>query len=429
MSSTDSALDWLLSLRAVCTSSPEPTSASPNFTDWLHISPTTDSLTATQSTSDFHYSSSPLRDVLCSSRVNQTQYPQPSQHGSFGFSGYSPVEKIVDSLLQTDDITAIINHHEAYDVGRSGVSFNEHHRMLSLDSNSATLINTPSPHSKYHHHLKLEDLDFDRTILFSPIAFSSPSTKLIRDLQSTSYESYYCDLSTASLPVQTISDISPILRADNKEANENTKKKNKKRRRNVLRTSSFVERLRAVPFKESFMSGPELYHEPPEQLGHSLPIEPAESVVPDVGFSPQTLLLSPCRLVTASSHVINSPVITSVSDAPTLQVEGQVGFANAHSDLLFTPASIGNLSPLTPIPSSPVSPPRLKIILKLKRPAPIPVTPVRRSKRPRMSIQIESSPPSEEHIVKSSPSSPDYNPTDLEDRLTFYTNRTLPDDI
>ena len=43
MSSTDAALSWLLSLDAACTSSPFPTSASPNFTDWLHISPTANS--------------------------------------------------------------------------------------------------------------------------------------------------------------------------------------------------------------------------------------------------------------------------------------------------------------------------------------------------------------------------------------------------
>ncbi|KAF4622013.1 hypothetical protein D9613_009174 [Agrocybe pediades] len=427
MSSTDSALDWLLSIRAICTSSPQLTIASPNFTDWLHVSPTTDSSTATQSTSDLQLSSSPFRDVLCSSRVNQALQPQSFRNDSFQFPNISSSGS-PNNPDTPMDIAAIIDSHKAYDICPSVVSFNEHHRMLSLESTSATLINTPSPHSRLRAHFKPEEFDADQRILLSPEDPSSPSTKLIRDLEQTAYNSYYCDLSIASLPEHSISDISPILRADQKEVEEKPKKKKeKKRRRNVPRNSSFVERLRAVPFQESFASVPETHHEPIEQLAPSLPIGQASFTEHRATSIPRAPLLSPPGPVPTSSPIQGRSVLAVPHESvPTEEQESTRVSDHVMDSPPFTPLSTGKLSPLTPILSSP-DPSPLKIIIKLKRPAD-PSTPVRRSKRSRNAIKFELSPDVGEYSPSSS-SSTQCASSESEERSTIYTSRTLPDSI
>ena len=432
MSTTDDALAWLLSLSATCTNSPTP----PDFTDWLHVSPTN------TTPSSYHLSSSPpFQDVSASSRINllspndlslNYRYDDFVDHfASDGVAGSSDCERSYNAIV-------------AFDSGSIPTSaqpemFNQHNRMLSLGSTSAstTLINTPSPRSLTGFPTAP---GFAIKSMFSPpdLFSCSPATKFMQELQySSSFGAYY-GLTASSEVAPSISDLSPVIRADKvqeyfmpEKEQPTPKAKKKKRRTRAQKPSSFEDRLRA---SVSTRAGDVVARQ--EAPGVTLQAAPTIIDTPLESPAPLPLplvplLLSPCKLVL--SPFIASETVTDLPPTLELPTAGQ----DSEQTNFLTPRratldlhALSPLTPLTPLPSSPESAPPLKIILKLKRKPSVtidPSTPVRRSKRPRQSVAVVlfDSPLTPEDATPQL-SSPEYSPAGRQNLVPVFSTRTLP---
>ncbi|KAH9475369.1 putative membrane protein C17A5.08 [Psilocybe cubensis] len=388
-------------------------STSPDITDWLHISPRTDSpTTSTQPTSE-PSTSSPLcfQDLTASSRVN---VPQPMEYNLNYFYDLSDIANSTPSLAQSGGSAA------GEDFSREAISegFNRHHRMVSLESTTRTLINTPSPLRSSHTLMSPSDTAGhpaeDRTVSsFSPPLITSPETK--------SFLNYFCDLVPSTPPLLqpiSISDVSPIVRAENLQrvddgvVKKTKKKKTVRRIKHFKEPSSFVERLCAAPQQTSF---PVVFPNPGPPV-----------TCPPLAPPP---LMSPYRLPQRQANVADDAVISIAQPlenaVPSERLD--VGFAldTTQNEL----ETIEPLSPLTPLPSSPDSPKLpLKIIIRPKRKLIPNATPIRRSKRPRRNVAIVESPLSAYSTPASARSSPDYGPGE-QNLVSVHSVRTFPDHI
>jgi hypothetical protein len=436
MSTTDDALAWLLSLSATCTNSP----TSPDFTDWLHISPTN------TTPSSYHFSSSPpLHDVSASSRINlcspndlalNYRYDDFVDHfASDGVAGSSDSERSYNAI--------------AFDSGSIPTSvqpmFNQHNRMLSLGSTSAstTLINTPSPRSLTGFPTAP---GFAINSPFSPsnLFGCSPATKFMQELQySSSFGAYY-GLTASSEVAPSISDLSPVIRADKvqeyfmpEKEQPTPKAKKKKRRTKTQRPSLFEDQLRASVSTQ--VADVVARQEAPSATLQAAPTiidTPLELPAP-LPLPSVPLLLSPCKLVL--SPFIASETVTDL--LLSLWTFLSVGQDSEQTNFLTPPCAtldldaLSPLTPLTQLSSSPESVPPLKIILKLKRKPSVtidPSTPVRRSKRPRQSVAVtlfDSPLTPEDATATQRSSSPEYSPAGLQNLVPVFSNRTLPPDI
>jgi len=434
MSTTDDALAWLLSLNAACTRSP----AFPDFTDWLHISPTTAS-----PSSDHLLFSPPFQDVSASSRVNLSSPEGFALNYLYDFSDYFASDgtySLSESGRFHNDI--------AFDTGLIPTSvqpviFSQQNHMLSLDSTSAstTIINTPSPRSP---NGLLTAPGFAIRSPFSPpnSLVCSPATKLIQELHHSSSFGAYYDLTASSEVAPSISDFSPVIRADraqeylsSEEQPTSKSRKKKIRGKKSRKLSLFEDRLRAsIPTRDEDIVAV-LRQEIPSVTLDGVPTTNDPPLEPS-GPRPSTpLLLSPCKLVLmgpiASEAVIDIPLPVVL---PTIGEEysGQVDFSTppcpTHDLDVLSP-----LTPLTPLSSSSEVEPPLKIILKLKRKPPGTAdlsTPVRRSKRPRSYVAVAPvDPPSSPEDTAKQWSSPEYTPAEQQNLFPAFSQRTLPADI
>ncbi|KDR72780.1 hypothetical protein GALMADRAFT_281058 [Galerina marginata CBS 339.88] len=417
MSSTDAALAWLLSVDAACTSSPVPTSASPDFTDWLRISPTTDS-PDTQPTSQPQSSSPPFKDVSSSSRVNLPQCDGFGLNYLYDLPDFFDIENNASSGTGTDFIPSSV----------SPIIFSHHHRMLSLDSTSETVINTPSPRHLATFSPSGTIVDHNET-RFSP-------TKFMQELYHTSFGNYYHDLTAPYLLADPISDISPVVRGDKLQESvppddelipdiKPRRKKKNKRTRNLPRPSSFVERLHAAPSSSKPPSTPSSSRTAVKPLLglHSGSTE-------DNGFPP-AVLLSPCHFVSnesPSGSIRDTPQVVTMDnssqDATSSITIGpelvNTGSASQVTDIL------SPLSPLTPLSSSADSPLPPRIVLKLKRKFGSFSTPVGLSKRPRLTTAVESPISLSSPLSSAESSSEKSSPDDGLSLGPSFTVRTLP---
>ena len=402
-------------------SSPSPNSTPPNFTDWLHISP------APQSAVSSMAMMSPFQDLSSSARINLgLQEPEHCLHYLCHISDSLDFNKSPASVIPTClSPSAIFNSH--------------HHRMLSLDSTTTTLIDSPLPGSLSLFAPTVERQSQSPRFLSSPstslfASSASSASKFIEDLQTSvsPFGNYFGDsaMPFTSFPLE---DISPVVRADTlqeslveskKMASGQNKLKNRNRRN---QSSSFVQKLRSVT-------------------------SPATTLIPYsldlLEESVSQRLLSPCKLVPSTSN--NNLQILSVDNRPVLDIPtsplSDVSGSFAAAPLPFSKDSTerdisSQLTPLTPLPSSPrLSPsspphPPLKIVLKLKRKSidEFPTTPPRRSKRSRRPalIPMQLSPLTNQSSSTTVPElSPQFNPTDLQNhRRPVYTNRKLPETI
>ncbi|KAF8970983.1 hypothetical protein BDZ97DRAFT_1411822 [Flammula alnicola] len=435
MSTTDDALNWLCSLDSTCTSSPGLSSASPYLTDWLHITPATDSPTSSAPPS----SSPPLQDVSSSSRVN---WPQTQDFG-FNHLYYVPDYFYSDAGTSSASLTGsglLAQVPEADGIIPTSVQpaiFNQHNRMLSLESTTATLVNTPSPRPLTLFSppgIGLTRNENDNRASFHSSLLYSPATKLMQELQSASFGNYY-DLAATSLPTEAVlSDISPVVRADrlqehflsNDKPAPSKSKKKKRRNKHSKAQSSFVEKLQAVSSLPRHPS-PVPASDPGDLELLSLPGTSLESALAIA--LPQTVLLSPCKLVSTLSPSVQLQQSLDDTTLPILPIHGTSSQELRESvGPICTLASIETLSPLTPLTpltSSPEPLPRLKITLKLKRKAAEPSTPLRRSKRPRRDAIVES-PPSPEASNPSASEASSPEPSPPESLRPVYATRTLP---
>jgi len=442
MSTTDDALAWLLSLSAACTNSP----TSPDFTDWFHISPTN------TTPSPYHLSSSPpFQDVSASSRINLLSPNAFSLNYRYDFADHFTSDGIGSSSDSGRSYNAI-----GFDSGSIPTSvqqldmFNQHNRMLSLGSSSAstTLINTPSPRSLTG--FPAVPPGFSIKSPFSPpnLFACSPGTKFMQELQySSSFGAYY-DLTASSEVAPSISDLSPVIRADKvqeylmpEKEQPTPKAKKKKRRTRTQKPSLFEDRLRA---SVSTHAGDAVARQE-APAGVSLRLEAAPTIIDAPLEQPAPLpsvplLLSPCKLVlpnfVASETVIDLPLTLEFPTAG--QEHSEQTNLSIPPRATYDLDTLSPLTPLTPLPSSPESAPPLKIILRLKRKPSViidPSTPIRRSKRPRRSVAVAfvDSPLSSENetMQSSSPlsSSPEYSPAGQQNLVSVFSNRTLPPNI
>ena len=432
MSITDDALAWLLSLSAACTNSP----TSPDFTDWLHISPTN------TTPSSYHLSSSPpLHDVSASSRINLLSPNDLSLNyryddfvdyfASDGVAGSSDCERNAIAF-DSGSIPTSVQHE----------MFNQHNRMLSLGSTSAstTLINTPSPRSLTGVPIAP---GFAINSPFSPpdLFGCSPATKFMQELQySSSFGAYY-GLTASSEVAPSISDLSPVIRANKvqeyfmpEKEQPTPKAKKKKRRTKAQKPSLFEDRLRAS-VSTQVADVVARQEAPSVTLQATIIGTPLESPAP-LPLPSVPLLLSPCKLVL-------SPFVApqTVADFPLSLELPTVGQDSEQTNFLTPPRAtldldaLSPLTPLTQLSSSPESVPPLKIILKLKRKPSVtidPSTPVRRSKRPKRSVALalfDSPLTPEDATATQRSSSPEYTPDGRQNLVPVFSNRTLPPDI
>ncbi|KIM37444.1 hypothetical protein M413DRAFT_423271 [Hebeloma cylindrosporum] len=433
MSTTDDALAWLLSLAATCTNSPTP----PDFTDWLHISPTN------STPSPYHHlssSSPPFQDVSASSRINLLSPNELSLNYRYDF---------VDHVASDSDSGR--SHHAAVGFDSDTIPtsvqpemFNQHNRMLSLGSTSAstTLINTPSPRSvtgssNAPGFAPMIKSPFSPSNLFG----CSPATKLMQELQYSAPFGAYYDLTASSEVAPSISDLSPVIRANKVQEylmpEPTPKSKKKKKRTKAQRPSVFEDRLRASVSNAPHAGDAEPRREAPRifEAAQKTIDTPLELPAP---FPLVSALLSPCKLVLTDFAA--SEAVTDLRLPLELPLLGQDG--SEQTNFLTPPRAtydldtLSPLTPLTPLLSSPESvPPEsippLKIILRLKRKPSVivdPSTPVRRSKRPRRNVAfaLVDSPltPDDDAIMQ--PSSPEFSPAGQEDLVAVFSNRTLP---
>ncbi|PPR04628.1 hypothetical protein CVT26_015007 [Gymnopilus dilepis] len=442
MSSTDAALSWLLSLDAACTSSPFPTSASPNFTDWLHISPTANSPstepTSLPASDNF---SPPLKDITSSSRVNPLQTEVLRLNYFYDVPDFFSSETRVNLAA----LDAYARYEDGLQTILSPASFNCHSRMLSLESTSATLIGTPSPRSLSFFSPSgtavTQDSKSHQTSQVGAIA--SPATKLIQELQRTSFPSHILEFTSPSHLADSLSDISPVIRSDKLQELDaagqsggpdvNAKKKKKRRRtKNIVQPTPVVERLRTAPPACERPHEPEVSAQPLLETAPPRPSTPLASLASAASTEPA--LLSPCHLVPAwesRSAQLSPPKQKLLGDSnEPIGVSAPAPaspFGPVHP---LTPLSaLSPLSPLTDLSSSPditsPAPPPLKITLRIKRKMPDidSSTPPRPPKIARKRVVIESplSSPSESVPHRS----PSPQVTSQPDKKEF-TTRKLP---
>ena len=381
---TDAALSWLLSLSATCTSSPLRPSSPPDynnsFTDWLQISPSPPPQA--------------LQDISSSARVNILQ--EQDNLGLTNHYAFSDLSDVSQAAGTSDTFSDTLVSLSTTSICTEA-SFNQHNRMLSLDSSSATLVSSPSPCSlallsppfstQYHQSSQLQISS--PSYHSPPPILSSPASKLIQEFSNSPFGSYYYDASTAIHPFasQSISDVSPVVRAEKITGRPTTvdrqtakpKKKARKQTRRDSRTSSFVEKLSSAP-------------SPVAALPVTSPVG-----IPNSNIA----LLSPVKISDPPSLTPRSLEKADVSPSQkTNAIAGQVSIPKIPAPVFTTPpprspVDLNDLSPLTPILSpanarSTHCPLKIKITVKRKNDF---STPVRRSKRPRRALIIDSSSP------------------------------------
>ncbi|KJA22705.1 hypothetical protein HYPSUDRAFT_66920 [Hypholoma sublateritium FD-334 SS-4] len=438
MSTTNAALDWLLSLSATFTSSPIPNSDPPDFTDWLQVSPTTSSPTAATLAS-----SPPLQNITCSSRINLPQETQDlGLHYLYDLSGYFSSDISATSGSQSGRSARDATFYDGlFPASVQPLMFSEHQRMASLASSTATLVNTPSPRPRpiTAGSTGLLREDHSKSPFF-PSAFYSPATKFIEDLQNASFG--YADM---ILPTQMTADISPVVRAaEMKErllsddrpivSKSKAKRREKKARRHKHKEApqSFAQRLRDMEPRSHQPFASAMFAQKKSEL--LLPVEPS-AMAPPASMLPENMLLSPCRLKIARPASVHRETTPQLPILPAFMSDNPTTEGNPFSTPLHARASVEPLSPLTPLPSrysSPSQLPRLKIVLNLKRERPIEdeIPAVRRSKRPRRAVAIIDSPsPSPSPTPQRSPSVMQESSPDPDDERIAYATRTLPTTI
>jgi len=382
-------------------SSPSSASTPPNFIDWLHISPVPHDHSAVMMT--------PFQDLSSSARINRgLQEPEHCLRYLYNISDFlgfnmTPPASVIPTSLSPP------------------VIFNSHHRMLSLDSTTTNLINTPSSGSPDlfspivpavgHRSETPQFLSSSSTSLFT-------ASKFIEDLQtSVSPFGNYFRESSAPFASSSLEDISPVIRADTFQeslarSNKLLGLKKNKSRNKRNQTSSFVQKLRSVP-------------------------SPRKTLVPsalDLLEEPivSQRLLSPCKLLSSAPNTLQNLPTSPLSDVSGYFAVAPLPLAKDSAERDIS----SPLTPLTPLSSSPglSPPPPLKIVLKLKRRSmdELPITPPRRSKRPRRTALVEMGPSPDTEQICSSPlpeSSPEFNPTEPQNHRPVYTNRKLPPTI
>ncbi|KAF5319688.1 hypothetical protein D9619_008882 [Psilocybe cf. subviscida] len=434
MSTSDTALDWLISLSAACTSSPIPTTSSPDFTEWLRKSPRFDQ--SSPNSSQLCASSPALKDVSFSSRVNMDQLEDLGLNYAYDLSGQGG-ENDMASLTEPSAASSRCEAQRS----SAPIPFSQHNRMISLQSTSATLVNTPSPHFRSPSGHIWRSYDRLRSPYPSSV-FYSPATKFVQELQDVSFGSSFSGFSSTSLQAETLmSDISPVVRAENAEMpsqlpNALSKcQKMEKKRKGKKSTKSkapqtFLEKLTRIPLPANPPNTPA-----PANLvsDHNICSQNSSTT----GLT-QPILLSPCKITSA-------PIQAYSSDAHLLEPALTPALPTVHPDrvedtdqgLPSTPLTRASapvqaltpLTPLTPLPesSSPVPAPPLKLTLRLKRPQAPPETPPRRSKRARCATFIAPSPSPSQESQDDQPASPERS---LPNAVSpTFTNRTLPSTI
>ncbi|PPQ70343.1 hypothetical protein CVT24_013004 [Panaeolus cyanescens] len=446
-----SLYNWLLDLISSTGSSnaslenaaiPRTAPSTPDFTDWLHISPAGNFQTGVEAS----FSTGPLQDISSGERVNcldlglhydYSERPEEHSHGGHAQSSQSS--------------------EHSYN------SFNAHNRMLSLDS-STTLVNSPTSSRSFSN---FSPGYVPKTLYTSPQTHSVPSSSnwlspmtldYLHELRRSPYANFTFDQSAFPVIAQVLppsDNVSPVIRADGvpsdapQPAIQAPPKAMKKSRRRPIQATTFADRLLALPTVTEQLdaalapSVPE--HSQAPTAGTLLPSDISESL-PSV-----PALLSPCKL----SSRVDTERDLSITTDPTGTVPVLVSSPEKQRATIvippfrlllpaerrnFTPPATPNadplspLTPLTPVSSSssslpsPLLPqPSLTIRLKVpKRQYTESPAPVRRSKRPRRGAIIESSSPAQtdsgfQHLTPS--------PQNVAIITPVYTNRTLPDDI
>lgn len=431
MSTTSAALDWLLSLSATFTSSPIPNSDPPDFTDWLQVSPTTSSPAPLSSSPAF-------QNITCSPRINLPQENQDlGLNYVYDLSGYFSCS-VSASGSQSGQSTHDPTCGDMLPRSVHPALFNEHHRMTSLESTSSTLVNTPPKTRAILPALADLFRDDNAGSPFGSSSFRSPATKLIEDLQSASYGHYYTDIAGPSLQAQVAADISPVVRAADikdrlplgdftlNEPKRKTKGKKSRRKKQKDNGLSFVQQLQAVETPQPSLVSEQVSREPVPKTEISTIFSPSCTA-----SAPENMLLSPCRLKATQSSI--SSHHETIPQLPTSRALVPKDLGN----LWYTPSTppqdhmaIEALSPLTPLPcltSSPDSPPRLKIVLNLKRTFNNnAASPIRRSKRARKSVAVVESPSPSPSSNSSHSVSSVTQEAPVGSVQTVYTNRTVP---
>ena len=412
-SSTDAALSWLLSLYSTCSSSPfrpsSPAENFDNFTDWFHVSPSR--------------SSPPFQDVSSSTRINLPQ--EQNTHllnYEYGFPDMLDISRAVSQSDGLSDASAAL----------PTSIFNLHDRMLSLDSSSTTLVNTPSQNSLAI--LSPTGVNIDHEGLYQPpmsphyhsptSLFASPASRLIQEFSQSPFGSYYShSAAIPSLPAQSLSDISPVVRADEQSKlvvkDKPATKSKKKKRKTKLPGSQML------PFEEKLRSMAAPFASPA-----AADILPNALLDAPPSVSATAALLSPVKLSTVPFDFQEAMVDTDRITFPRLGTISELGEVPRTPVFNSPPAiELSPLTPLTPIssPASPEKPCKLKIRIPVKRKNVDASTPVRRSKRPRRTVIIDSSSPLAE--PNSSPSvvgAMQKHPPENQNAEPVFTNRRLP---
>jgi hypothetical protein len=265
----------------------------------------------------------------------------------------------------------------------------------------------------------------------------------MQDLQHSSSFGTYFDLTESSEVAPSISDLSPVIRADKvqeyllpeKEQPRSKLRKKKRRAKKSQNLSLFEDRLRAsVPTQDEDIMAAVRQEIPSATLNVTPGIidTPLEPPAPHPSVP---LLLPPCELVLTGSIAPEAVIDVSLPLEPLTigQEDSERAGCSTPPRLLHSADALSPLTPLTPHSSSPEPGLPLKIILKLKRKLPVtvdPSTPVRRSKRPRRSVAVAPmDPPSSPEEASKQLSSPEYTPAEQHNLVPAFSKRTLPADI
>ncbi|KAF9039346.1 hypothetical protein BJ165DRAFT_1613970 [Panaeolus papilionaceus] len=440
---------WLLDLLSSTGSTDAPpesatilrtTPSTPDFTDWLHISPAGNFHTDLE-----NFSTGPLHDISLGQRVNGSPSLELGLHYDYDDR---PEEQIPGGHLHSSQS------------GPPQSSFNTHNRMLSLDS-STTLVNSPSSSRSFSN---LSPGHSSKNFYTSPHSLSVPSSSswlspmtldYLQELRRSPYANYGFDHSGFPVSTQVLPpfDVSPVIRADElpldvaqPASQPPSKAKKKRQKRRLAPTATFADKLLALP---SSTDHPEIYVIPPLETvcNHSqASAEDGPCSLNVASYSTDIpALLSPCKLssrvgeesdqnavpesVSSSSQEKRRPTIV----IPPLRLLPAVDRGPATPSPATPNADIlSPLTPLTPLSSSP-SPPPPSLTIKLKIPPKRQRTespgPVRRSKRSRPVATIETSSPAMSEFEPNPTPSPQKHPQIVTSNAPSFTNRTLPENI
>lgn len=432
MSTSDTALDWLISLSAACTSSPIPASSSPDFTEWLHRSPRFDQ--SSPNSSQLCASSPAFQDVSFSYRVNMAQLEDLGLNYSYDIS-CQDVENDVACLTES---VATSSRSEGQR-NSAPMPFSQHNRMVSLQSTSATLVNTPSPHFRSPSGYIWHADNHSRSPYPSSI-FYSPATKFVQELQDASFGISFNGLASTSLQEDTLmSDISPIVRAE--KAGMSSQSPNALNKRSKTKKRGKGKKSTKVKVPQTFLEKLTNIHPPTNSPNIPAPahlVSDPNICLQNSSTTTQPILRSPCKIVAAPMQTSSSDTHSRESAySPALPAVRPDRLEETAQGLPVTPlnrtsapaTSLTPLTPLTPLPdsSSPAPAPPLKITLRLKRPLVLQETTPRRSKRARRVVFTAASPSLSPDAPINQSASPE--PSVSNAAAPSFTNRRLPSTI